>query len=114
MKVNIAIAWFTADQWPEVQRSMTDKASETFVEWLKHATDLEAKLKKEGADVTRVPIDIGSFEIWCLRKGNSAMPRLVQSMPSKKSARADRPNSAPGRSLFTHGTRERQIRAANE
>ncbi len=69
MKVNIAIAWFTADQWPEVQRSMTDKASETFVEWLKHATDLEAKLKKEGADVTRVPIDIGSFEIWCQRKG---------------------------------------------
>ena len=65
----IGIAWFTSEQWPEVQRSMVDKSDETYSEWLSHAEDLEAKLKKEGQDVARVPMDIGDFEIWCIRKG---------------------------------------------
>ena len=68
-RVLIGIAWFTPEQWPEVQLSMVDKSDETYSEWLAHATDLEAKLKKEGADVAHVPIDIGDFEIWCIRKG---------------------------------------------
>ena len=68
-RVLVGIAWFTSEQWPEVQRTMTDKSDETYAAWLAHAEDLESKLKKEGADVARMPMDLGDFEIWCLRKG---------------------------------------------
>ena len=47
-KVLLGLAWYTKAQWPEYCRVMEDKGDETFEGWLAHATDLEAKLKKEG------------------------------------------------------------------
>ncbi|HWA24106.1 MAG TPA: hypothetical protein VG734_00420 [Lacunisphaera sp.] len=66
-RVLVGIAWFTAEQWPEVQRIMDDKATESFAEWQKNAADLKIRLKKEGVDFTPVPIDLGDFQIWCHR-----------------------------------------------
>jgi hypothetical protein len=67
-KILFGLAWYTEAQWPEYCRVMEDRGDETFEGWLAHATDLEAKLKKEGVDVARCPVDICEFEIWCLQK----------------------------------------------
>lgn len=67
----LGIGWFAAEQWPEVQRTMEDKNSETYAQWLTHALDLEERLNKEGFEVVRYPVDIGDFEIWCRRKGKT-------------------------------------------
>jgi hypothetical protein len=68
-KILSGLAWYTEAQWPEYCRVMEDRGDETFEGWLAHATDIEAKLKKEGVDVVRCPIDIGEFALWCLQKG---------------------------------------------
>lgn len=65
----LGIGWFAPRQWPEVQRTMEDKSGETYAQWLAHALDLEKKLKEEGFEVVRHPLDLGDFEIWCTRKG---------------------------------------------
>jgi hypothetical protein len=105
MKVNkilFGLAWYTKAQWPEFCRVMVDKGDETFESWLAHATDLEAKLKKEGVDVARCPIDIGEFELWCLQKKRSrdASARAAYVIEIMK---IDRPNQSPDPTL-TSGT----------
>ena len=67
-KILFGLAWYRKEQWPEFHRVMEDRRSETFEEWLAHATDLEAKMRKEGVDIVRCPLNIGEFELWCLRK----------------------------------------------
>jgi hypothetical protein len=31
----------------------------------KKALDLEKKMKKEGIEIVRVPIDLSAFDLWC-------------------------------------------------
>jgi polyphosphate kinase 2 (PPK2 family) len=68
-QVKITIAWFTSEQWPEVQRIMADKATESYKQWLRHARELETRLTKEGIDFARHPMDLADFQFWCKRKG---------------------------------------------
>ena len=100
-KYLFGLAWYTQAQWPEYCRVMEDKGNETFEGWLAHATDLEAKLKKEGVDVVRCPIDIGEFELWCLQKkrhkdSTSRAVYVIEVMKSDRRTQSTDPTLASG------------------
>ena len=44
---------------------MEDKVDETYEAWLQTALRTEQELRKKGAAIERVPVDLAEFDLWC-------------------------------------------------
>jgi hypothetical protein len=51
--------------WSEYLRLMEDEVDQTYEAWLQKALRLERKMKKEGIEIVRVPVDLTDFDFWC-------------------------------------------------
>jgi hypothetical protein len=64
-KTIAGLGWYTKEQWPEYRRLMEDDVDETHEVWLAKALRFESKMKKEGIEIVRVPVDLTEFDFWC-------------------------------------------------
>lgn len=80
-RVIVGIAWFQPDQWPQLREVSADRESleTTHEEWERTASKTLKRLRREGIDVRKVPVDIAELVEWCNRSGT----------PINSAARAD-------------------------
>lgn len=63
----VGIAWYTPEQFERLKEVADDPDAmdDTHNEWLINATNTMRRLKKEGHQVKKVPLDIDEWVAWC-------------------------------------------------
>jgi hypothetical protein len=63
----VGVAWYTPEQWDRLKSLAVDAAAldDTYQDWLKNATVNLRRLKQQGYQVVKVPLEINEWVAWC-------------------------------------------------
>jgi hypothetical protein len=68
---SVAMAWFRADDYPQVRSGMDDAARlpASYQAWLLSAEQVESEIVRSGVAVERVYLEPDAFLAWCAETG---------------------------------------------
>jgi len=67
------VAWDTPEQWKRLKSlaADADALDDTHQAWLKNASGHVRRLKQQGFEVVKVPIDVEEWVAWCQKNGKA-------------------------------------------
>ncbi len=67
----VGVGWYRSEQWERLLEisSDRDQLEDTHEEWLKNASRVFDRLKREGLPVVKMDIDVEDLLAWCSKNG---------------------------------------------
>ena len=103
-EVVVGVTWYTSDQFAQM-KSMADDAEsldDTYEEWLENATRQVQRLKNEGYQVTKVPIEVDEWVAWCQQHGKPLTGASRSGFVSQKASEGVGISSPSGQFVSRH------------
>ena len=91
----VGVAWFRREDWARLMEISADRDDReaTFEAWEAGAIATAAELRAQGAEVSRVPVDLDRLGRWCRGQGIAVDARARAGFVAEELRRIDREQS---------------------
>lgn len=96
--VIIGVTWYTPEQFTRMKSVAEDAdgLDDTYNDWLKNASAHVRRLRKDGYQVVKVPMDVDEWVVWCQQHGKTLTGPSRSQYTSHKASTGSGLSSPPG------------------